>query len=331
MRLEPQRVVTTRCSMTTNQTRRPPAWTAYSRRGEASWCRWLPRPPIAVANLTRRSSVGTFPWRLKRTSPPRLLGRSGSTSARPARYHTPSVLCHARSARLPHYDTTMTHFFPSAFFGVLHEAGHGMYEQGLRSDVYGLPPGTPASLGIHESQSRLWENQVGRSGEFWQHFFPLAQQSFPAALADVKLAVFHAALNQVRRSLIRVEADEATYNLHIVIRFELERALLDGDLSVRDLPGAWRDRYTEDLGVTPPTDADGVLQDIHWSAGLFGYFPTYSLGNLCAAQFFEQALREVPDLRRKSQQASSVSCWAGCGNRFTSSDSAIPRRSWCSA
>ena len=191
------------------------------------------------------------------------------------------------------------HFFPGAFFGVLHEAGHGLYEQGLRSDLYGLPPGTPTSLGIHESQSRLWENQVGRSREFWQHFFPLAQQAFPAALADVKLEVFHAALNQVSRSLIRVEADEATYNLHIVIRFELERALLDGDLAVRDLPGAWRDRYTEDLGVTPPTDANGVLQDIHWSAGLFGYFPTYSLGNLCAAQFFEQALRDVPDLREQ--------------------------------
>lgn len=188
-------------------------------------------------------------------------------------------------------------FFPGAFFGVLHEAGHGLYEQGLRDDLYGLPPGSATSLGIHESQSRLWENQVGRSGEFWRYFFPLAQQAFPAALGDVAVEPFHAALNRVSRSLIRVEADEATYNLHIVIRFELEQALLDGDLSVRDLPGAWRDRYTADLGVTSASDAKGVLQDIHWSAGLFGYFPTYSLGNLYAAQFFEQANQVLPDLR----------------------------------
>ena len=181
------------------------------------------------------------------------------------------------------------HYFPMAFFGILHEAGHGLYDQGLPTELHGLPPGSFVSLGIHESQSRLWENAVGRSRAFWQHFFPLAQQQFPDALADVSLDDFHAAINDVRPSLIRIEADEATYNLHIIIRFELERATLRGDLSAADLPGAWRDKYREYLGIEPPNDADGVLQDIHWSAGLIGYFPTYTLGNLYAAQFFQQA------------------------------------------
>jgi len=181
------------------------------------------------------------------------------------------------------------HFFPTAFFGILHEAGHGLYDQGLPTEFYGLPPGTFVSLGIHESQSRLWENAVGRSRAFWQHFFPLAQQQFPDALGDVSLDDFHFAVNDVRPSLIRVEADEATYNLHIIIRFELERAVLRGELAAADLPGAWREKYRVDLGIEPPHDADGVLQDIHWSAGLIGYFPTYTLGNLYAAQFFQQA------------------------------------------
>lgn len=188
------------------------------------------------------------------------------------------------------------HYLPSAFFGTLHEAGHGMYDQGLRADQYGLPPGTYVSLGIHESQSRLWENFVGRRRSFWSHFLPLAQQSFPAALSDVKLDDFYFAINAVRPSLIRVEADEATYNLHIIIRFELEQALITGELSVAELPAAWRQKYRENLGIEPPTDADGVLQDIHWSAGLFGYFPTYTLGNLYAAQFFEAADRDLGGL-----------------------------------
>jgi len=181
------------------------------------------------------------------------------------------------------------HYFPMAFFGILHEAGHGLYDQGLPIEHYGLPPGSYVSLGIHESQSRLWENAVGRSRAFWQCFFPMAQQHFPDALADVSLDDFHFAINDVHPSLIRIEADEATYNLHIIIRFELERAALRGDLSVADLPAAWRDKYREYLGIEPPNDADGVLQDIHWSAGLIGYFPTYTLGNLYAAQFFQQA------------------------------------------
>jgi carboxypeptidase Taq len=204
------------------------------------------------------------------------------------------VTAHPFCAGMGPHDCRITtrydeHDFPMAFFGILHEAGHGLYEQGLPTEHYGLPPGSYVSLGIHESQSRLWENAVGRSRSFWRHFFPLAQQRFPDALSDVGLDDFHFAVNDVRPSLIRVEADEATYNLHIIIRFELERAVLAGELRVADLPGAWRDKYRENLGIEPPSDADGVLQDIHWSAGLIGYFPTYTLGNLYAAQFFAQA------------------------------------------
>jgi carboxypeptidase Taq len=193
-------------------------------------------------------------------------------------------------------------FFPAAFFGILHEAGHGIYDQGLRNDWFGLPPGSFVSLGIHESQSRLWENLVGRSRAFWQHAFPLAQQRFPAALSDVSLDAFQHAVNDVHPSLIRVEADEATYNLHIIIRFQLERALLNGDLSVADVPDAWRDKYRQYLDIQPPNDADGVLQDIHWSAGLIGYFPTYTLGNLYAAQFFGQADRDLGGLESQFAQ-----------------------------
>jgi carboxypeptidase Taq len=187
-------------------------------------------------------------------------------------------------------------FFNSAFFGILHESGHGMYDQGLPTEHFGLPLGESVSLGIHESQSRMWENLVGRSRAFWTYFYPKAQQYFPAALGDVSLNAFHFAVNDVRPSLIRIEADEATYNLHILIRFELERALLDNRLEAADLPEAWNQRYQQYLGVTPPDNRSGVLQDVHWSAGLVGYFPTYSLGNLYAAQFFAKAKADLGDL-----------------------------------
>lgn len=179
--------------------------------------------------------------------------------------------------------------FNTAFFGTLHEAGHGLYEQGLRKDQFGLPTGEYCSLGIHESQSRLWENMVGRSLAFWKYFFPVACEYFPAALDDVSVEQFFAAVNFVEPSLIRVEADEATYSLHIIIRFELEQELFAGDLTVNDLPDAWRERYQKYLGICPDTDSEGVLQDVHWSEALFGYFPTYALGNLYAAQFFRAA------------------------------------------
>ena len=189
-------------------------------------------------------------------------------------------------------------FFSGSFFGTLHEAGHGIYEQGLRSDQYGLPLGQYCSLGIHESQSRLWENLVGRSDAFWQHFYPSTQQLFSESLGDVSRSKFYRAINAVEPSLIRVEADEATYNLHIVIRFELERDLMNENLAIGDLPGAWNEKYQRYLGIDVPNDAQGVLQDVHWSAGLFGYFPTYTLGNLYAAQFFHAAAEELGDLNQ---------------------------------
>jgi carboxypeptidase Taq len=185
--------------------------------------------------------------------------------------------------------------FSDAFFSTLHEAGHGLYEQGLPADQFGLPTGEAVSLGIHESQSRMWENQVGRSRAFWEHFLPKGQQQF-AALKGVSLDTLYGAINEVRPSLIRVDADEVTYNLHVLIRFELERALIENDLQAKDLPAAWNEKYQKYLGITPPNFADGVLQDVHWSAGLFGYFPTYSLGNLYAAQFFATASKELGDL-----------------------------------
>lgn len=186
--------------------------------------------------------------------------------------------------------------FPGAFFGTLHEAGHGIYEQGLSAKDFGTALGMYASLGIHESQSRLWENLVGRSRPFWTHFYPQAQTAFPDALQTVPFDDFYAAINDVRPSWIRVESDEVTYNLHIMLRFELEQALIEGALRPADVPDAWNAAFQRDFGKTPPTATLGCLQDIHWSAGLIGYFPTYTLGNLCAAQLYEAADRELGGL-----------------------------------
>ena len=186
--------------------------------------------------------------------------------------------------------------FSDAFFGILHEVGHGLYEQGLDPDHYGTPMGESVSLGIHESQSRLWENAVARSGPFWKYWFPMAKRIFHEALADVSLDEFHAAVNRVAPSLIRVQADEVTYNLHIIVRFELEQALLSGELAVSDVPAAWNQKYEETLGLKPGNDAEGCLQDIHWSAGLVGYFPTYTLGNLYGAQLFATAQADLGGL-----------------------------------
>jgi carboxypeptidase Taq len=188
------------------------------------------------------------------------------------------------------------HHFPGAFFGVLHEAGHGLYEQGLDRQAFGTPIGEAASLGIHESQSRMWENFVGRSPAFWKHFYPQAQAKFPEALGSVPRDAFYAAVNDVRPSFIRVEADEVTYNLHIMIRFELEQQLISGKLQPADVPAAWNAQYAQSLGITPTSDAEGCLQDIHWSGGMLGYFPTYALGNMYAAQLFTAARKAVGDL-----------------------------------
>ncbi len=188
------------------------------------------------------------------------------------------------------------HHFNSAFFGVLHESGHGIYEQGLPGDGFGLGIGQPSSLGIHESQSRMWENFVGRSRSFWKYLFPTAKTAFPKALGDVSLEEFYSAINDVRPSLIRVEADEVTYNLHIMLRFEIEQQLVSGDLKPVDIPAVWNEKVMKYFGLAVPSDANGCLQDIHWSAGLLGYFPTYALGNMYAAQFFSAARRDLGDL-----------------------------------
>jgi carboxypeptidase Taq len=182
-----------------------------------------------------------------------------------------------------------------ALYSTIHEGGHGLYEAGLPADAVGLPRGEAVSLGIHESQSRLWENQVGRSRAFMSHLLPLLREHFDG-FADATAEALYRDANVVKPSLIRIEADEVTYNLHIILRMDLERALVRGELAVDDLPRAWNERMTSDLGVTPADDAEGVLQDIHWSFGLFGYFPTYALGNLYGAQLFAAVRREIPDL-----------------------------------
>ncbi len=186
--------------------------------------------------------------------------------------------------------------FSDAFFSTLHEVGHGLYEQGLDPTQYGLPVGECPSLGVHESQSRLWENAVGRGRAFWRHFFPLARQVFHETLSDVGLAAFHFAVNRVGPSPIRVRADEVTYDLHILARFELERALVSGDLRPADLPAAWDEAYRRLLGVAPADDAEGCLQDGHWAAGMLGYFPTYTLGNVIAAQLYARAEEDAGGL-----------------------------------
>jgi carboxypeptidase Taq len=211
------------------------------------------------------------------------------------------VSLHPFCAGLGPGDTRMTtrydeRYFGDAFFGVLHETGHGLYDQGLPAEHFGTPRGEAVSLGIHESQSRMWENLVGRSKAFWRLFFPRVKEAFGETVADVDLDRWHFAINDVRPSLIRTESDETTYNLHVMLRFDLERALLGGDLSAADLPGAWNEKMTEYFGLTPPDDTRGCLQDIHWSGGAIGYFPTYTLGNLYAAQFFEQARNDLGDL-----------------------------------
>jgi carboxypeptidase Taq len=186
--------------------------------------------------------------------------------------------------------------FNDGFFATLHETGHALYEQGLPAEHYGTPLGAVPSLALHESQARLWENTVGRSRSFWAHFFPIVCQVFPASLGGVSREDFYFAINNVEPTLVRVTADEATYNLHVLIRFELERSLLDGDLAPAGLPAAWAEKYRHYLGIMPADDADGCLQDGHWGAGLIGYFPTYTLGSVYAAQLYAKAKEEVAGL-----------------------------------
>ncbi len=199
----------------------------------------------------------------------------------------------------PHDSRITTRILPKGFmsnlFSVLHEAGHSMYEMGLPTEQWGTPLAEAVSLSIHESQSRWWETLIGRSSAYWRHFYPLVQKTFPGKLGKVPLDRFYRAINKVSPGFIRVEADEVTYCLHVILRFEIESALISGDLQVYDLPEAWRSKMKELLGITPKTDREGCLQDVHWSLGDFGYFPTYALGNLFAAQFFSAFSKEHRD------------------------------------
>lgn len=201
----------------------------------------------------------------------------------------------------------------SALFSTMHEAGHAMYEQGVGKNLVGLPLAAGASMALHESQSRLWENLVGRSYPFWKFFFPRLKALFPQQLGNLSLDDFYRGINRVQPSLVRVESDEATYNLHIMLRLELEIALMEGSLAVKDLPEAWNSRMREYLGLTPPNDALGVLQDVHWSGGMIGYFPTYALGNLVSAQLWEAMQQDIPGIEEQVERGefSALLGWLG--------------------
>ena len=190
-----------------------------------------------------------------------------------------------------------------ALFSTLHETGHALYEQGIDMSLEATPLAGGTSSGVHESQSRLWENLVGRSHGFWEHYYPKLQAAFPEQLKDVSLDTFYAAINKVQRSLIRTDADEVTYNLHVMIRFDLELALLEGSLEVKDLPEVWNGRYQSDLGIQPPSDVNGVLQDVHWYGGMIGgAFQGYTLGNIMSALFYNEALKAHPDIPNQIRQ-----------------------------
>jgi carboxypeptidase Taq len=181
----------------------------------------------------------------------------------------------------------------------MHECGHALYELGIGRKYRRTILANGASMALHESQSRMWENLVGRSRPFWTFFYPLLQKKFPGLLTGVDMETYYRGINKVEPSLIRTEADEATYNLHIMLRMELEITLMEGSLKVADLPEAWNEKMKEYLGLTPPNDAVGVLQDIHWSGGSFGYFPTYALGNLVSVQLWEKINEQIPDLENQ--------------------------------
>jgi carboxypeptidase Taq len=199
----------------------------------------------------------------------------------------------------------------SCLASALHEAGHGLYEQGSQPELIRTTLEGGTSLGIHESQSRMWENIVGRSRPFWKHFYPKLKKAFPGKLDGVKLEAFYKAINRVQSSPIRVEADEVTYNLHIMLRYGIEKDLIEGKMKVKDIPEIWNEQMKTLLGYSPKNDAEGCLQDVHWSHGSFGYFPTYTLGNLYSAMFFEMATKQINDLSRQIEKGnlSPLTAW----------------------
>jgi carboxypeptidase Taq len=209
-----------------------------------------------------------------------------------------------------------THYYPDALkslFSTMHEYGHGLYQHQLPREFAHLPVGSAASLGMHESQSRLWENLVGRSLPFWRFFYPRVQAAFPDALGGVELERFYAGINKVQPSLIRIEADEVTYGMHVILRFELEQDIVNGRVELRDLPQRWAEKMHDYLGIDVPDDAHGVLQDVHWGAGLIGYFSTYLLGSVMSVQIWEKMLDDVPDLEEQIERGefAAIREWLG--------------------
>ena len=253
---------------------------------------------------SRRSSISASGSR-----PPSATTSSAAGSTRPTIRSVRSSRCGDVRITTRVDRTTST----QALFSTLHEAGHAMYEQGVAPALDGTPLGSGTSAGVHESQSRLWENVVGRSRGFWRHFYPQLRAAFPDPLGKVPLETFYRAINKVERSLIRTEADEVTYNLHVMLRFDLELELLEGRLAVKDLPEAWRARYAvRSRRSAPPDDRDGCLQDVHWFSGCIGgVFQGYTIGNVLSAQFYAAALRAHPEIPGRSGPGGSARSRAG--------------------
>ena len=218
-----------------------------------------------------------------------------------------------------------------SFFSTMHEYGHGLYSHQLPRELERLPTGSACSLGIHESQSRLWENLVGRSPQFWRFFYPRVQETYPEQLGGVELDRFVAGINRVKPSLIRIKADEVTYGMHIILRFELEQDIINGRVELRDLPQVWNERMRDYLGVDVPDDAHGVLQDTHWASGLIGYFPTYLLGSVMSVQIWEKALEDVPDLEDQIERGEFARCAGGSASTCTRTAGSSRRRRRSSA
>jgi carboxypeptidase Taq len=258
--------------------------------------------PAAEASARRPSKLAgrTFPKAAQWDFSLELLGAMGfdfQAGRQDLSIHPFTGGTHALDVRLTNRVDEANPF--SSIFSAIHEGGHGLFEQGFAPQDWRTPLASAPSMGLHESQSRLWENLVGRSRPFWEHFFPALKDAFPEALAGVELEDWLFEANRVSRSLIRTESDELTYNLHIVLRFELELLLLKDDLPLDELPAAWNDKMASLVGVRPGDDLEGVLQDIHWAWGELGYFPTYSLGNLYSASLYAAAQRALPDLEAR--------------------------------
>jgi carboxypeptidase Taq len=261
------------------------------------------RLKIALSSLVKKTTGPIDNRFLKQEFSPEVQMQFGKKLLRSMGFNPESsrldISSHPFCCPISPYDTRMTtrihsEDLMSNIFSVIHEGGHGLYHQGLPIESFGSPLAESVSLGIDESQSRFWETRIGRSLPFWKYFYPELQQAFPQ-LKAVTLEQFYPAINIVQPSFIRVEADEVTYGLHVIIRFEIEKALIEGSLRVKDLPKVWNEKMHDYLGITPANDAQGCLQDIHWSLGMMGYFPTYVLGNLYASQFFTQFEKAHPD------------------------------------